>query len=190
MQLRLVHSLYVVALWVTYPLIIYAGMRWGSPRIVGVLLLANLLLRRRNDAQRLLGDLSWIDRLVLLCLSLHAGFAAWSNSEILVRLFPVAMNLGILTLFSRSLASPQSMIERFARLKEPDLPPVGVRYTRRVTQVWCGFLVVNTGISLWTAIYATQEAWALYNGLIAYVLMGGLFAGEWLFRLYWRRKTM
>ncbi|TXG93240.1 MAG: hypothetical protein E6R09_19410 [Rhodocyclaceae bacterium] len=190
MRLRLFHSLYLAALWATYPLIIYVGLRWGSPRIVGVLLLANLILRRRNDARRLIGDLGWIDRAVLLCLLLHAGAAAWSNSDFLVRLFPMAMNLGVLTLFARSLFSPQSMIERFARLSEPDLTPAGVRYTRRVTQVWCGFLVINAGVAFWTALYATQEVWALYNGLIAYVLMGILFAGEWLVRYFWRRRAM
>ena len=33
----------------------------------------------------------------------------------------------------------QSAIERIARLQHPDLPPEGVVYTRRVTQIWCVF---------------------------------------------------
>lgn len=74
------------------------------------------------------------------------------------------------------------MIERFARLRHPDLPEAGVHYTRQVTQVWCGFFFVNALVAAWTAVAVSREAWALYNGLIAYVLMGTLFAGEWLVR--------
>lgn len=185
---RLRHGVLQMAAWVMYPLTIYAGLRWGSPRIVGVLLLFNLAIRRRQDARKLIGDMGWMDRGVLLGLFLLAIMAALTNREILVRLFPVLMNLGALILFVRSLSASQSMVERFARLKEPDLPVSGVAYTRCVTQVWCCFLAVNTCVSWWTAIYATQEAWALYNGLIAYVLMAFLFVGEWIVRTYLRQE--
>ena len=55
-------------------------------------------------------------------------------------------------------------------------------YTRKVTQVWCGFFVLNGGLALGTALWASDATWALYNGLIAYGLMGVLFAGEWVVR--------
>lgn len=183
---RLRHGVLQMSVWAMYPLTIYAGLRWGSPRIVGVLLLLNLVIRRSQDARKLIGEMGWIDRSVLLALFLLAFLAALTNSEILVRLFPVLMNLGALILFLRSLSASQSMVERFARLKEPDLPASGVVYTRRVTQVWCCFLAANTCVSWWTAVYATQETWALYNGLIAYVLMAFLFVGEWALRTYLR----
>ena len=75
------------------------------------------------------------------------------------------------------------MIERLARLQHPDLPPEGVIYTRRVTQVWCAFFIINGAMALSTALWASLEIWSLYNGLIAYVLMGGLFAAEYLVRM-------
>lgn len=187
---RLRHMVLQMAAWVMYPLTIYAGLHWGSPRIVGVLLLLNLAIRRRHDARKLIGEMRWMDRGVLLALFLLALSAALTNSEILVRLFPVLMNFGALILFVRSLSASQSMVERFARLKEPDLPASGVTYTRRVTQVWCCFLAANTCVSWWTAIYATQETWALYNGLIAYVLMAFLFVGEWAMRTYLRPERL
>ncbi|MDD4916151.1 MAG: hypothetical protein PHW13_14090, partial [Methylococcales bacterium] len=77
----------------------------------------------------------------------------------------------------------QSLIERLARIQHPDLPPEGVIYTRRVTQIWCAFFVVNGGIALATALWSSIELWSLYNGLIAYVLMGILFVGEYLVRM-------
>ena len=71
---------------------------------------------------------------------------------------------------------------------EPDLPEAGVRYTRTVTWVWCGFFAVNAGIALWTALATSLETWALYNGLISYGLMGLLLGGELLVRGPVRRQ--
>ena len=74
------------------------------------------------------------------------------------------------------------MVERLARLRNPELPAAGVRYTRQVTQVWCAFFIVNGLIAVWTAVWSSREVWAVYNGFIAYLAMGALFAGEWLLR--------
>lgn len=169
-------------LWLIYPLAIYFGLKFFEPRIVALLLAAALLLRRRHDAGRLLVGLTRADLGILAALLGLAALTAWTNSETLLRLYPAATNLGMLLLFGLSLKKPPSMIERFARLHEPDLPPAGVHYTRRVTQVWCVFFIVNGALATWTALYASRDEWALYNGLIAYLLMGALFAGEWLIR--------
>ena len=77
---------------------------------------------------------------------------------------------------------------RIARLSQADLPPSGVIYTRHVTQAWCGFFVVNAAVAIVT-VFASREAWLLYNGFLAYLLMGALFAGEWLVRLRVRRRA-
>jgi uncharacterized membrane protein len=95
----------------------------------------------------------------------------------------------MLLLFGLSLVYPPSMAERFARVSEPELAPYGVRYTRHVTQVWCVFFVGNGAVATYTALYASREIWAWYNGLIAYLLMGILFAGEWLFRRCFHART-
>ncbi len=47
----------------------------------------------------------------------------------------------MLALFSASLLQKQTLVERLARLQEPELPDSGVRYTRTVTKVWCGFFL-------------------------------------------------
>lgn len=169
-------------LWAAYPFIIFFGLRVGEPRSVAIALAIVLVLRRRSDARRLLGGLSPADWGVLLALLLLAGATALTNSETLLRLYPVAVSAGMLLVFGLSLRHPPSMIERFARIFEPALPPAGVRYTRRVTQIWCIFFVANGSVAAWTALFASRELWALYNGLIAYLLMGALLSGEWLVR--------
>jgi len=74
------------------------------------------------------------------------------------------------------------VIERFARLRHPDLPPQGVRYTRNVTRVWCLFFAVNGSIAAALALWGSWAWWTLYNGLISYVLMAALILGEWWLR--------
>jgi uncharacterized membrane protein len=95
----------------------------------------------------------------------------------------VAVNLALLSSFAYSLMHPPSAIERLARLRHPDLSEQAVAYTRKVTKVWCAFFVINAGIAFITAAWASPETWALYNGVIAYILMGCLFGIEYLVRL-------
>jgi len=74
------------------------------------------------------------------------------------------------------------MVERFARLKVDDLSQAELGYCRAITAIWCGFFVLNGLTSALLAIWGTRSAWALYSGLIAYLLMGLLFAAEYLVR--------
>lgn len=178
MKLRqgMVAAVLLGALTMAYPLLVYATLKWFEPRWLALLLLAIALARLgggRRDA------LAWATAALALGLALVAG---WMNAALPVKLYPVVVNALMLLLFGISLARPPSMVERIARIQEPELPPHAVAYTRRVTQVWCGFFVVNGCLALWTALYASNAAWALYNGLIAYLLMGALFAVEWLVR--------
>ncbi|AOY01461.1 hypothetical protein [Jeongeupia sp. USM3] len=104
-----------------------------------------------------------------------------SRSALPLTFYPVLVNAVLFAVFAASLVRPPPVIERLARLTTPDLPPEGVAYTRRVTRVWAGFFVLNGGIALWTTTQP-HATWALYNGLIAYVLIGTLGAGEYLVR--------
>ncbi|SDL17896.1 Uncharacterized membrane protein [Modicisalibacter muralis] len=125
-----------------------------------------------------------------IVLAACAAGLAWSgHAELGVRAWPVLINAGLLGVFLWSLYHPPTLIERLARRQEPDLPPSGVRYTRRVTQVWCGFFAINGTLSLLTALYADPALWTLYNGGIAYVLSALLFAIEWCIRQGVKRRA-
>lgn len=104
------------------------------------------------------------------------------DAELAARLYPVFMNATMLIAFTASLAKPPTMIERFARLMEPDLDVHGIRYTRSVTWIWVGFFFVNGSVALWTVLNGSWLVWSIYNGGVAYVLAGSLFAGEFLVR--------
>ena len=112
---------------------------------------------------------------------------ALSDAAVLLRWYPVLLSLFLLAVFGLSLLRGQPLIERLARLREPELPPRAVRYTRRVTQVWCLFFLGNALTAAGLALWAPLAWWTLYTGVIAYGLMGLLFAGEWLVRQRVRR---
>ncbi|WP_025135428.1 membrane protein [Achromobacter sp. DH1f] len=107
---------------------------------------------------------------------------AVSNSQDWLRWYPVMINAMLLAVFGASLRRGRPVIERLARLRHPDLPEAGVRYTRKVTQVWCGFFTLNGAIAAALAAWAPWTWWTAYNGAISYALMGLLLGGEWLLR--------
>ena len=96
--------------------------------------------------------------------------------------YPVAVNALMLAVFGGSLFAKQTVIERLARLQHPDLPPEGVHHTRRVTQIWCAFFIFNGATAAILAGLQYYDWWAAYTGIVSYVLMGILFAGEWIYR--------
>jgi uncharacterized membrane protein len=102
-------------------------------------------------------------------------------------LYPVLVSAALLAAFGYSLTTPMSAVERMARLRGEDFPPVAQAYMRKVTQVWCVFFIVNGLIALCTALWATEALWSLYTGVISYVLMAMLFGAEYLVRLRFKR---
>jgi uncharacterized membrane protein len=97
---------------------------------------------------------------------------------LLLRLYPSLVNLGLLVAFGATLVDGPSMIEKFARLHNPNPSPQIVRYTRRVTQIWCVFFTFNSAFSVYTALCWRRELWSLYNGALAYIPIGVLLLAE------------
>ena len=98
--------------------------------------------------------------------------------------YPVILSVVLLTVFASSLWAEQTLIERLARLKEPDLKPQGVLYTRRLTQIWCAFFIINILITSVLILLKNWHLWMVFTGVISYLLMGLLFVGEWLYRQF------
>lgn len=149
---------------------------------MALLLLALALARASMSRRRLEGAAAAAGAALLAA-------AAWAgNAWLPLKLYPVMVNVVLLAVFAASLRWGPPLVERLARLREPDLPPAGVAYTRRATQAWCGFFVVNGSAALITALWCSDAVWALYNGLLSYGLIGLFFATEWLLRQRLRRR--
>ena len=171
----------ITGLLIFYPVLVYLGLTYSRITTVAILVIVvsigRLLLRNRND--RSLGSSTlWISAGGIAL----AGTGLLRGSAAAMLFYPTFVNLVLLTIFVHSLYSPPAMITRLARLREPELSATAIRYTRNVTVVWALFFLLNGSVSLCTALWATAETWALYNGLVAYVLVGALIGGEWLVR--------
>lgn len=176
-MLRLLNS-FIGFVILLYPLAVYLGIRVTAPWKISAALLAMLLVRFCLFP----ADRQW-SRILIGIGVLYCVFAVWHNSEISLRLYPVWVNLCLFLLFSISLAYPPPVIERLARLQHPDLSIQGISYTRKATQVWCVFFIINGLIAAGTALWANFFWWSLYNGFIAYVLIGLLMGIEYLVRI-------
>ena len=175
----------VFVLTLSYPALVYFGLKRYSPKVValavGTVLVLRLLSGRHREGGR---------RLVLLLfppLGLCAISAVANNREFLLYL-PVLFSMALLCSFGFTLHRPPSMVENFARLSIPDLTTDEAAHCRRTTQVWAGFFLLNGSIAFYTARWGSLEFWGLYNGFLTYLAMGVLFTAEFVYRHFRFRR--
>jgi uncharacterized membrane protein len=169
---------------IVFPFLVYFGLQVLKPSVLAVVLLGLVGLRLAVDRARVpawLWPLCWIAVAGLLAAATWAPVAAMTA-------YPILVSLGFAAVFGHSLVRGPSIVERIARLREPHLPDWAVTYTRHVTAVWVVFFLLNAAISTATAVSDDLQLWTLYNGVVSYVLMGTLFAGEFAVRTYLRRR--
>jgi uncharacterized membrane protein len=176
----------MAVLAILYPIIAYVGLSFGSPSLVALGLIVILLLRFKFGHSLVL-DKTYI-RLFIATVILVLGYSLITDSSQGIRFYPVVTSLLFFSIFALSLWSKQSIVERIARIREPDLPASAISYTRKVTVCWCGFFLVNGGIAFYTAVYSDIATWTLYNGLISYCLMAVVAGVEWLVRKKYKYK--
>lgn len=179
-MMRLGHAAMALAL-ALYPFAVSYSLQRGGIGAVAAALIGLGLLRLLSRS----GGALWpLGALAIVCgaLALLLKDPQW------LKFYPVCMSLGALAIFAATLWRPPSLIERIARLHEPDLPPAGVAWTRRVTQVWCGFFIGNALIAAWTVCAGSEQQWLWYNGFISYCLMALLLGGEFALRHYHRKR--
>lgn len=161
---------------VSYPFLVWFSLDYLQPRYLALALAGLFLLRllNRNTGQQKGG----VWALVFAVCALFLMLIALTNESIWLLAYPVFVSLSFFAVFAYSLFHPPTVVERLARFEDPELPPKGVAYTRKVTQVWSGFFLVNAAISMSTVWYGERWLWSVYNGCVFYVLMGLLMAGE------------
>lgn len=180
MQARRLIAVILGLMLALYPLLVYFGLQQFGPRALACILLlaAAIKLASTKLARQPMGNGAWL----LFAAAIAGGLTLLTGSVLGLKFYPVIVNLVMLGIFGVSLWRPPSMIERFARLQTPDLPAHAIGYTRKVTWVWCGFFIVNGTIAS-LSVFASDKIWALYNGLLSYLFIGLLLAGEYLIRL-------
>ena len=170
-------------LFILYPFLIYFGLQEFQPRVIAAFLLILTVLRffltkdNENGQSDSGMSLYWVATASLVIIVTFL-----TGSEIGLFLYPLLVNLAFFTFFTISLYHPPTVIERIARRQRPVFPERAVIYTRKVTQVWCVFFLLNGGVSALT-IFHSETWWLLYNGFISYILIGLMLAGEYFIRM-------
>ena len=105
----------------------------------------------------------------------------------LAYLYPLIINFSLAALFALSLRSTPA-ITRLALLKQPALNERGRAYTRKLTEIWLGFFVLNGLLSAALLLPRDKIYWSVYCGAISYALIGALIGGEMIFRKFYVKK--
>lgn len=161
--------------FIAYPAIIYYFLSNGLPWI-GATLVAGLLGWKIHQRGPQAG---WFIFIVVLAIASGAYF----GPTFIAKMAPLLIHVSLLYIFGSSLKSTP-LIERFARLDFPELPPEIEIYCRRLTMVWVGFFALNIAICITLAISSHDKLWIMYNGLIVYLLIGALVIGEYFWRKF------
>ncbi|MBR4531731.1 AMP-binding protein [bacterium] len=138
-------------------------------------------------------------------LFLAAGLLCFfTNKTIFLKLYSPAINLILLIFFGSTLIFGPNIIFRFATLADKSIKgsfheKKVENYCRKVTVVWCIFFILNGSAAALTVfagrIFGTtpenaDKIWSLYNGGISYILMGVLFAAEFIVRKFVDKKMV
>ena len=91
------------------------------------------------------------------------------------------MNAGIFSVFALSLKKVPLVTQIARKMTKGNLDDDQLAYTRLATIAWAIFMFCNTIASLIT-IFLPYEIWAIYNGFIAYILIGIMMAAEYTIR--------
>lgn len=163
---------------IAYPFAVYFGRDRVEPLIfvaVAFLLVVTRLLTLRGEtARRWRVPMLAAAALLLLLALLDLGLAA--------KAYPVLLSLAAAGLFGWSLLRPPSLVERFARLRRPDLPAAAQRYCRRVTVIWVAWLLLNAAVAAGLALWGSVAWWTLWTGVAFYAVSALLLGGEYLVR--------
>jgi len=168
-------------LYVAYPLLVLLAVERFGARGAALLLLALLVpglvraaARGGPQARTAVG----LGATVALLL----GLAALLDDTRWMLAYPSLVNGALLAQFAWSLRRGPPTAERFARMQVPDLLPDEVRYCRTVTGAWVVFFALNGAAVTALALWAPRSWWALYAGGLSYLLVGLLFAAEYVVR--------
>ncbi|APC97535.1 COG4648 family protein [Francisella frigiditurris] len=185
--MRSLIKLLVITLIIVYPFVVFFSLEWFSIRYLSLLIVFIFFLRLLTIKSFKKNNITWI---ILTLLGMFLAFIGMiSNNVIFIQLYPVLVSLSLLGVFTFSLFQPYSFITHIAmQISKEPLPSYVVKYTRKVTLVWCIFFGFNATISIITILTGSITLWTLYNGLLSYMLIGILISGEWILRWYVKRS--
>jgi len=174
----------LMLLIVAYPFIVYFGLSIFPPSFFGLVLVVALALR---FGLLLPGERTTVLPILVFFL-VYAIAAVIFDSARLLLFYPALVNFTLCLVFALSLRSSEPLLLRIVRARGLAISEHTPRYLFWLTLLWAVFFLLNGLVSIFT-ITLSMRAWTLYNGLISYFIVAILFAGELLFRRYYKKRV-
>lgn len=169
----------VTGLFLVYPYLVYrgieSGMVWLAPTVFSGIYLVQAISAQRFKI-----------KIYKATLALGLLLSAYTLQSLTAKIMPVFVQVMLMMFFGRTLlkGNGPSLIERFVRLEFPEFPPGISDYCRQLTLVWTGLFTFNAAMCIALAIWGSDFWWALYNGVLIYLLISLLMIGEYVYRHY------
>ena len=175
--LKIISGLFLFA----SPWVLYWTLSQGDVKIASITLVAWVIVRTipivmaaKQEQRRA--------ALQLPAIALVFALLGWiSSNGTWLLVLPAATQATFGLAFLRSLAGTP-LIEHFARMVKPELTVGEQAHCRAWTRVWGYYLIALAAFGLVLAMVASLAVWTIYVGVISYVMVGVLFAIEYVVR--------
>lgn len=174
---------------VAYPFIVYFSIEDNQSLLIPIVLMTILLVKLVMGGREYL-RMNFMLFFFGLVMSI---MYVVRQEEVYMLLYPTIVNLALLVLFGQSLVGERKpIVEYMASFTTPKEKQTDFfkKYCRRVTMTWCIFFIINGSFAFYTAEFCSREVWTMYNGFIAYLLIGLLFVIEYVIRIACQRREL
>ena len=170
-----IRSVGMALIFLVYPYLAYIGMQkgivWFAPLLISCIYLYQAL---KTSKPKL--------KMIKLGIAVTLIIGAIFLQTLTAKLLPIFIQLMLMHFFGRTLVHGPTLIERFVRMEFADFPPGIIEYCRQLTWLWTGFFAFNVLMCTVLALWGSDVWWALYNGVVIYLLTGVLMIGEYIWR--------
>lgn len=168
---------FITSLFFAYPYLVYRGMESGMVWVAPAFFSGIYLLQAFKAT-------SLKTKLYKIMVSIGLLLGCFYLQTITAKVLPVLIQLMLMIYFGRTLLKGKgpSFIESFVLLEFPQSPPSMRVYFRQLTILWTGFFAFNAAMCVALAVWGNDKWWALFNGVIIYLMIGVLVTGEYVYR--------
>lgn len=180
---NILRSIISSIVFLLYPYLVYRGVKegivWFAPAAIASIYFYQAVKARTRRVR--------IEKTgIVVILFLGAIF----YQDLMAKLIPIIIQLSLMLFFGKTLLKGKgpSLVERFAQLEFPNVPPVLSRYCRHLTMLWTGFFAFNIMACILLALLAPVEWWAIYTGVLIFLFTAVIMLAEYIWRFFLFRR--
>jgi len=176
-MLGIIKAVVVTCLFLLYPYLVYRGIEsgvvWLAPAIFSAVFLMQSFAAQNVKT-----------KLIKAFIAIGLLLGAYYLQTITAKVLPVLIQLLLMYFFGRTLLKDKGppFIESFVRLQFTEIPQQLYPYLRQLTVVWTVFFAFNALMCVALAVWSDDRWWALYNGVIIYLMIGLITTLEYIYR--------